>query len=230
MRVWNMLAGALAMALLIAEPVAARCSTLHSQGAWVIVQDGNEVVEYVAESRRPGWQLDRITDEVVFCATCGQVRFSSSSDQNPLTLEKLRKTAHELGLASIDGLQAIELESLKGEAERFNLKSSTQDQLDVTVLEASDGCVSVVLLVQDKASFDQSRFRSPKAITEATALRRIPRGPISSFDIRCVKSRTIDDFAVFKDWAKVEHRQPQRNPPPAIPSHDVLMRGLQLRP
>jgi hypothetical protein len=53
MRVWSLLIGILAAALLISGPVAAECSVLHRGETWLMVQEEDGVFEYIAESRRP---------------------------------------------------------------------------------------------------------------------------------------------------------------------------------
>jgi hypothetical protein len=230
MRLWSLLIATLAAALLISGPVAAACSTLHRGWAWIIVQDGAEAVEYRAESRSSGWQIQGVTDDFRFCSTCGKVHFSSASDPEMSVLKRLREEVHEPGFHTIDGPHAVELGPLKGEAQRFSLTTSGQTVLDAVVLEAGDGCVTVSLFVDDRGSLDPSPFKSARAITEATAIGRIPRGPASSFDIRCAKSRTMNDFGLFKVWAGVEEIRPWKGSPVPTPSHEEFMRGLQLIP
>jgi hypothetical protein len=229
MRVWSLLTGAFAMALLMSGSVEARCSTIHQESNWIVVRDGADAVEYRAESQDPDWRVLGVSDVGIFCPTCGQVRFSSSSDADMSILQRLQAF---LGseFRRIDRPYAIKLGPLKGEAQRFRSTSSGRVVLDAVVLEAGDGCVTASLFVQDNVSLDSSPFRSAKAITEATVLKRIPRGSASSFDIRCAKSRMLYDFAMFKVWAGVEDYKPWQGSPAPTPSHEDFMRGLQLKP
>jgi hypothetical protein len=232
MRVWSLLIGILAAALLISGPVAAECSVLHRGETWLMVQEGDEVFEYIAESRRPDWHIRGAwADEGIVCANCGQLRFTSTSERNTLlvmprvpTLRGFREIRRP-GFRTVYGPHSVELGPLKGEAQRFSETSSTRVGSDIIILEASDGCVDVTLFVQDTISLDSSPFSSVQAITEATVLQRIPRGPIASFDLRCISIKsTLLDFSspMPQNW---HLHQLRTNLPVPAPSHEEFMQG-----
>jgi hypothetical protein len=94
-------------------------------------------------------------------------------------------------------------------------------------MEASDRCVTLVLLLQDNGSLDRSPFNSPKAIVNATIVERLAHGPVAKFDIRCRKSDLPHSFASFKYRIGLEQIEPTRQLPTYTPTHEQFMQTLQ---
>ncbi len=210
--------------LLFSTPVAAACSTLYNNYTWIIVQDGDEAIEYNAKSRNPAWSIDALTDAISFCADCGQVQFFEASSA-PKLLEFLRAEAATDNFNPNGDPVSVQLGPLKGKAQRFTTDPMIQQFQDWIVLEASDGCVSIVLQLLSTHSLEHSPFRDPNAIADATAVTRITRGKAQNFDIRCLKQSGFDHFEWFRKSIGVEPPEPV--PPIKTPSHEEFMRGLQ---
>lgn len=205
---------------MFASEAFAACRTLHGGDTWTIVSDADRAYEYVARALNPRLRVIGLIHEPVLCRDCAQVQLGGLTRWTQSVLLNIQQTSSGVGHTVTSDAIPVELGSLRGAALRI-VSSEPSYAYETVVVEVDDGCVRLLLVVNDR-SLSGSEFADPTRLIEGLTIERLPRGPVSQIDIRCLKFLGPADFAGFERWAF-----PPLPPPITWPSYEEFLESLQ---